>query len=215
MQAIPGVYRFVTEPAVGLGGSGWLLVREGGNVAYEGAGYYSSEALDFIASLGGVRFASASHPHGVGAVWQLQDRFEPEFALAREGLGWSKALRVGLPYDDSLVLAPGLELHHLAGHYEGHALLWDAALRAVFCGDAIKIERDGAGRPEALSAHKAYHKQIPLTPAEVLHYRSVFAAVDFEHVFTTFDDAPLGRAQLLAFFDELLAARPSTKPLAL
>ncbi|GAC1305733.1 MAG: hypothetical protein NVSMB21_07710 [Vulcanimicrobiaceae bacterium] len=214
-QVVPGVYGFATEPAVGLGGTGWLVVRPEGNVAFEAAGYYSTEALDFIASLGGIRIASTSHPHGCGALWQLQDRFAPEVPLHRDGLAWSKAFRVTEPYDESLELAAGLTLHHLGGHYEGHALLHAAAYAAVFCGDAVKIDYDDAGAANALSAHKAYHKAIPLTPRELGRYRDVFATIPFERLFTTFSYAPLGRDAVLAFFDAALAMRPSTKPHAL
>ena len=214
-EVVPGIFGFATEPTVGLGGTGWLVLREGGNIAYEAAAYYDARALAFIDSHGGLAFASTSHPHGCGALWQLQDRYSPEVPLQRDGLGWSKAFRVTLPYDRTLELAPGLTLHHLGGHYEGHALLHDARVRAVFCGDALKIERDERGAPIALSAHKAYHKAIPLTPSELAHYRAIFAALDFEHVFTTFDEAPLARARVLAFFDELATLRPSTKPLKL
>lgn len=214
-ETIPGIYGFTTEPTVGLGGTGWLVLRDTGNIAYEAAGYYDSRALDFIAAQGGIAVASTSHPHGCGALWQLQDRFTPEVPLHRDGLAWSKAFRVTLPYDATLEVGSGLTLHHLGGHYEGHALLHDAHARAIFCGDALKIERDERGAPIALSAHKAYHKAIPLTPAELAHYRSVFAALDFEHVFTTFDYAALARKRVLAFFDELAALRPSTQPLQL
>ena len=214
-EIVPGIFGFTTEPVVGLGGTGWLVLGDDGNIAYEAAGYYDTKALDFIASHGGLAFASTSHPHGCGALWQLQDRFTPELPLHRDGLAWSKAFRVTLPYDATLDLAPGITLHHIGGHYEGHALLHDARKRAVFCGDALKIERDERGVPIALSAHKAYHKAIPLTPGELAHYRAVFAALEFDHVFTTFDDAPLERARVLAFFDELAAMRPSTQPLHL
>lgn len=214
-QIVPGVFAFTTEPTVGLGGTGWLVLREGGNFAYEAAGYYDGAALDFIASRGGLAFASTSHPHGCGALWQLQDRFAPEVPLHRDGLGWSKAFRVTTPYDATLEVTPGVSLHHLGGHYEGHALLYDARNRAVFCGDALKIDCDDRGLPIALSAHKAYHKEIPLTTGEIARYRAVFAALEFDHVFTTFDYAPLARERVLAFFDELAAMRPSTKPLHL
>ncbi|GAC1499995.1 MAG: MBL fold metallo-hydrolase [Vulcanimicrobiaceae bacterium] len=214
-EIVPGVFGFTTEPAVGLGGTGWLVRRDGGNIAYEAAGYYDMAALEFIASQGGLAFASTSHPHGCGALWQLQDRFAPELPLHRDGLAWSKAFRVTRPYDATLELAPGLTLHHIGGHYEGHALLHDADKGAVFCGDALKIEYDERGAPIALSAHKAYHKAIPLTPGELAHYRAVFAALDFDHVFTTFEYAPLARERVLAFFDELAAMRPSTQPLQL
>ncbi len=214
-EPLPGVYGLTTTPAIGLGGTGWLVVRPEGNIAFEAAAWHDAAALARIAELGGVRFASASHPHGCGALWQLQDHFAPELALHKDGLAWSKAFRVTLPYDDEIELAPGVTLRHLGGHYEGHALLHVAGLQAIFCGDAIKIDHDARGNAIAVSAHKAYHKEIPLTRNEIRHYRDVLAACSFAHTFTTFDYAPLGRERLLAFFDVLATSRPSTRPVAL
>ena len=70
-EVAPGLWAFTTTPALGLGGTGWLIVRDGGNIAFEAAPYYSDAMLDQIKALGGIAFLAASHAHGYGALFQL------------------------------------------------------------------------------------------------------------------------------------------------
>jgi hypothetical protein len=69
---------FENSPQIGIGSSGYLILRSTGNIAFEAAGWYTQSALQKIAELGGIRFLSSSHPHGFGALWQLQRESEPE-----------------------------------------------------------------------------------------------------------------------------------------
>lgn len=217
-EIVPGVWRFWNDPVNGIGPSGYLVQTTAGNMAFEGATVFSEAALDHIASLGGIAILSASHPHSYGALWQLQDRFDPELALPAGDFAWSSALRVSWPYDDRLEPLPGLELHVIGGHFDGHAVLFDRARRIVFCGDALKFELDPADPRRALtiSAHKAFVRGVPLTPAELRRYRAVFAALDFEETWTPFEQAGnCGRADVLALIDAMLAARPHAYPVPL
>ena len=208
----PGIVEFRVRPGFGLDGRGWLLLRDDGNVAFEAAPYYDEASLARIAGYGGIAWLSTSHPHGTGALWQLQDRFEPRVPLHRDGIVWSKAFRVTDPYDDGFDIAPDLRLLHIGGHYEGQAVLHDARRRALFCGDALKLEFDEGGATRGLSAHKAFHKHVPLTHGELERYRQVFARCEFDRVYTPFDDGDVTTAEALAFFDAQLAGRPSTRP---
>ncbi len=210
-EVLPGLWGFSCHPKFGLGATGWLLVRPDGNVGFEGTPWYTDAALQQIESLGGVRVLAASHPHGYGALWQLQDAFEPILVIHREDLKYTKAFRVTWPADDCHELAPGLTLHHTGGHYEGHSVLYDADRRALFCGDALKIDFHPNGRPRAISCHKGYHYEIPLSHAELRRYREVFAELPFERAFTPFEYAEgVTRRHAIALYDLLLAGQPHT-----
>lgn len=212
-EAISGVWGISTQPAFGLGSTGWLITAGQGNIAFEATAYYQPSALEFIDSLGGIRTASCSHPHGMGALWQLQQHFDPQVTVHTDAVKFTKAFRVTWPADDVHEIAPGLTLHHIGGHYEGHSVLYDAGRKALFAGDALKIDLRPDGQAAALSCHKAYHYQIPLSHGELRHYRQVFAELPFEHVFTPFEHAPgVTREHALALFDRLLAGPPSARP---
>jgi glyoxylase-like metal-dependent hydrolase (beta-lactamase superfamily II) len=212
-QVAGDLWAFTTTPNLGLAGTGWLIVRPEGNIAFEAAPYHSDAMLAQMAALGGVRFLAASHAHGYGALFQLQRAFAPEvLAIQRDDLRMTKAFRVTLPYDDVLELAPGYTLHHVGGHYEGQAALHDAVGRRLFCGDMFKVDQDADGRSHAISSHKAFHKDIPLTHAELRKYRDVIAPLPFDAVLTPFEYAPeIGHAQALAVLDEQLGRRPEVR----
>lgn len=213
-EVLQGVFGVRSEPQLGLGSTGWVIEHADGNVAFEAAPWYDDAALAFIEARGGLRVASCSHAHGMGALWQLQQRFEPDVPMHVDALGDTKAFRVTRPFDDVHELAPGLVLHHVGGHYEGQCVLHDAARNALFAGDTLKIDLHADGTPRALSCHKAFHYRIPLTPAELRSYARVFARLPFEHVFTPFEYAAgVTREHALALFDRLLSSGPSTNPI--
>ncbi len=215
-EAMPGIYGVFCKPNFGLGATGWLIQHPAGNVAYEAAPFYHPDALAFLESLGGVATLASSHPHGFGALWQLQEHFDPTLVIHKEGVKYTKAFRVTWPADDVHELAPGLTMHYVGGHYDGHCVMYDAHRKALFAGDALKIDFHPDGRPRAISCHKGYHYEIPLSHGELRHYRGVFAELDFTHVFTPFESAAgVTRDHALALFDRLLSGPPTTKPVSL
>ncbi len=214
----PGAWRFWNDPVEGIGPSSILLRTPAGNVMFEGCSVFSEAALTDLAALGGVQVLSASHPHAYGAIWQVQDRFDPELALAAADFAWSAALQVTWPFDDRLEPLPGIELYRTAGHFEGHSVLYDRARRLLLCGDALKFELSPRDRRQAttISAHKAFVRATPLTLSELRRYRDVFAPLDFAQTWTPFEQARnSGRAEALALIDAQLATRPHPDQVAL
>ncbi len=210
-EVAPDLLAFTTTPALGLAGTGWLILREGGNVAFEAAPFYSRAMLDEIGRRGGVAVIAASHVHGYGALWQLQAAYpEAPLAIQVHDLNMTKAFRVSAPYDEHLDLGAGLSLHHVGGHYAGQAALHDAPGRRLFCGDMFKVDQDAQGRSQAVSSHKAYHKDIPLTHRELRRYRDVIAPLAFDALLTPFEYAPeIGREVALRVLDEALSQPPA------
>ncbi|WP_119070919.1 hypothetical protein [Rubrobacter indicoceani] len=209
----PGVWKFSVEPAVGISPSGYLVLSEAGNVAFEGCPFYGEAALAQIKRLGGVDFVSASHPHTYGAVWQLVEHFGSEVAIHRDDLGWATAFGVTLPFDEALELAGGLRLLHTGGHFDGHTVMHDAGRGILFIGDAVKLEladSDPTGRTaDGISAHKAFVRRVPLTPAELGRYRAVFEELEFQKTFTPFEQCTnVGPEEVLRLIDAQLDGRP-------
>jgi hypothetical protein len=92
----------------------------------------------------------------------------------------------------------------------------DAPGRRLFCGDMFKIDQDATGRSTAISSHKAFHKDIPLTHGELRRYRDVIAPLDFDAVLTPFEYAPeVGRSVALRTLDDAIGRRPEVRRLPL
>ena len=215
-EVAPGLWGFSAHPRFGLGGTGWLMVRPEGNCAFEACPWYTAPALEQIRRLGGIAVLASSHPHGYGALWQLQREFDPVLTVHRADIPYTKAFRVTWPADDVHELAPGLTMHHVGGHYEGHAVLHDAANRRLFCGDSLKIELAADGTPVAISCHKAFHYEIPLSHAELARYVEVFRGLPFDTALTPFEYAPgVTRELAIELFLSQMHARPHTTPVRL
>jgi glyoxylase-like metal-dependent hydrolase (beta-lactamase superfamily II) len=201
-EIAPGLWAFTTQPALGLAGTGWLIVRPEGNIGFEAAPFYSAAQLQTIAALGGISVLAASHVHGYGALFQLQRAFAPTLAIHTADLQLTKAFAVTWPYDEPTEIAPGFRLIPIGGHYAGQAALHDAPGRRLFCGDMFKVDQQG-GRSVAVSSHKAFHKNIPLTASELRRYREAIAPLEFEAVLTPFEFAPeVDRDTALAALDD-------------
>lgn len=214
--AADGVTQFSCTPDFGLAGSGWVIETDDGLVGFEGAPYYSDAALDEIRRRGGLVALGSSHVHGFGALWQLQDELEPPTVFVGvDDLVWTKAFVVTWPADEKLPVAPGLTLHRTGGHFPGHSVLHDERRGHLFCGDSLKVDLASDGSADALSAHKAFHAQIPLSHGEIRHYRSVVAELDFGRVFTPFESAEVSTAQVLTLLDRLTSGPPSAAPVAI
>lgn len=210
-----GIWRCVAEPKLGIGPSGYLVETGFGNVAFEGAGWYSDAALDRVEALGGVVYLAASHPHAYGALWRLQERFGARLAVGVEDLPWTGAFPSGpeLPFGERLALGPGVELLKTGGHFDGHSVLYLRDRGVLFCGDALKFELDelDGSTAHAVSCHKGFVRRIPLTHEEIRRYKAVFEPLEFGTTITTFEAVTnAGRNEALKLFDTLLAEDPPT-----
>ncbi|MFI5837221.1 MBL fold metallo-hydrolase [Micromonospora sp. NPDC051300] len=210
----PGVTGYRTEPQLGLGSIGWVIETDLGPVGWEAAGWYSAAALAEMRAHGGLAALGASHVHGYGALWQLQDELAPPvLAVGVDDLVWTKAFQVTWPIDDRHPIAPGLTMHRSGGHFPGHSVLHDERRGILFVGDLIKVELSGE-TPVGLSCHKAYHAQIPLSHAELRRARDLVEELDFDAVATPFEyAAPVARKQVLALFDRQLRGQPMAGPI--
>ena len=207
----PGMWCYRAENPLGIASSGYVVELPGGNVGFEGTGWYDEEALEHIESIGGISYLSASHPHCYGALWQLRERFDPEVILQADDLPWATAFPPTWIFDEKLRLGDDAELVRTGGHFAGHTILYLPERRIVFVGDALKFEIDpDDGRlATGVSTHKAFVRRIPLTPLEAGRYREIFASLDFDQAWTPFDQCRnVGRKEILAFLDAQLEGRP-------
>ncbi len=214
---VEGVTEFGCSPRFGLDSKGWVIESDLGLVGFECAPWYSEDALAELRRRGGLAVLAASHVHGYGALWKLQQELEPRtVCVGVKDLLWTKAFRVTWPADDVLELAPDLVLHRTGGHFDGHSVLHDRRRGVLFCGDSLKVDLDDDGAPVALSAHKAFHAQIPLSHGELREYLAVVGALEFGAVATPFECVPgITTDHVVHLVQRLLAGPPDAAPVPL
>lgn len=214
---VEGITEYGCTPRFGLDSRGWVIDSDAGPVGFECAPWYSEEALDELRSRGGLQVLAASHVHGYGALWRLQEALEPPVVcVGVKDLLWTKAFRVTWPADDVLELAPDLTLHRTGGHFDGHSVLHDRRRGVLFCGDSLKVDLDEAGNAVALSTHKAFHAQIPLSHGELREYLTVVGALEFGSVFTPFEGTVgITTDHVVHLVQKLLSGPPDAAPVPL
>lgn len=213
-----GIWIFSNDKPIGIGSSGYLIERETGNIAFESPGWWTQAAIEKLDQLGGVKFMSASHPHGFGAIHQLEDNFPgATIAFQREAVQFTKALAINLVFDDVLAIDEATTLYHVGAHYEGQTVLHYEPAKILFCGDALKFEFDDAGATVGLSCHKAFHKQIPLSKKEIENYLNVIGNLDFRQACSPFEHAPDVTTEMARelYENQLASHRTTAAPLFL
>jgi hypothetical protein len=86
----------------------------------------------------------------------------------------------------------------------------------LFCGDSLKADLDDDGAPVALSAHKAFHAQIPLSHGELREYLGVVASLQFDTVCTPFECVPgVTTDHVVHLMQRLLSSPPNAAPISM
>lgn len=188
-ELLPGLWHFWNDPVEGIGSHSYLIQHENGNILFEGATVYSQSALAQITKLGGIRIASASHPHTYGALWQLQDHFDAAIAMHVSDLNWTNAFRVTHPIQTNMELTSGIRLIHAGVHFPGQSFMSYDAHGIVFCGDAMKFDlaQNDLRSAVGISSHKSYVRSIPLTQTEISTYQDAFNQISFSKAYSPFE----------------------------
>lgn len=208
-ELLPGLWHFWNDPVEGIGSHSYLIQHEDGNILFEGATVYSKSALAQITKLGGIRIASASHPHTYGALWQLQDFFDAAIAIHTGDLAWTNAFRVTLPFEGDTELSDGIKLVHAGVHFQGQSLMSCDIHEIVFCGDAMKFDLAHGDLRTAvgISSHKSFVRSIPLTQNDITSYLDTFDQIQFSKVYSPFEqvhnvDSSIVKDYLQQLFDK-------------
>lgn len=188
-EILSGLWHFWNDPIEGIGSHSYLIQCVDGNILFEGATVYSKSALAQITKLGGIRIASASHPHTYGALWQLQDHFDAAIAMHVGDLNWTNAFRVTHPVENNMELTSGVRLVHAGVHFSGQCFMSCDAHEIVFCGDAMKFDLANGDLRSAvgISSHKSFVRSIPLAQREISSYLAAFDQIQFSKTYSPFE----------------------------
>ncbi len=183
----PGLLGIATEPGVGIGQTGKLVVTEHGNVLVDVPGYIDEVAVSAIDAAGGIAAIVATHPHMYG----VQSRYSAAFGdapilVARADVEFLP-LRVPAVrlWDTAHDVVPGVRLEQIGGHFPGSTVahFTGADGRGVLlAGDGIFPGPEG----RTVSFLRSYPNRIPLSAAVVRRIADQVAALDFDRLYNNF-----------------------------
>jgi hypothetical protein len=183
----PGLIGIGTEPSVGIGQTGKLVVTDHGNVLFDVPGHIDATALDAIGSSGGLAAIVASHPHMYGVQSLYSRAFDDAPVLVARADASFLPLRAPSArlWDEAHDVVPGVRLEQIGGHFPGStvALLTGADGRGVLlAGDGIFPGPEG----RTVSFLRSYPNRIPLSAAVVRRIADQVARLEFERLYNNF-----------------------------
>lgn len=192
----PGLIGVATEPAVGIGQTGKLVLTKGGNVLFDVPGHLDDSVVAAIDSLGGIAAIVASHPHMYG-VQSLYSRAlgDTPILVARADESFlplrTPAVRL---WETAHEIVPGVHLEQIGGHFPGSTIARFTAADGrgvLLAGDGIFPGPEG----RTVSFLRSYPNRIPLSAAVIRRIADQVARLEFDRLYNNFRGVVPGRAQ--------------------
>jgi glyoxylase-like metal-dependent hydrolase (beta-lactamase superfamily II) len=180
---IPGIG---VEPRFAIGQRALLLRESNGCVMWDGVPLATSEAVQYVASLGGLKAIAVSHPHFYGAVADWSEAFGgvPIHLHGDDRAFVTRPHRTIVPWSgEALKLSEDMTLVRTGGHFAGATVLhWRKAAQgrgALFTGDIAMVAMDR----RSVSFMYSYPNNIPLNAAAVRRIAEAVAPLAFDSIY--------------------------------
>jgi hypothetical protein len=180
---IPGIG---LEPSFAIGQRALLLREADGCVMWDCVPLVTSEAVQYVKSLGGLKAIAVSHPHYYGAVADWSEAFGgvPVYLHGDDRQWVTRPHRAIVPWSgDSQRLSDDIVLWRTGGHFAGGTVLhWrrgGEGRGALLVGDVAQVAMDR----KSLSFMYSYPNYIPLNAAAVRRIAGVIEPLAFDRIY--------------------------------
>ncbi|MEO7753268.1 MAG: hydrolase [Terracoccus sp.] len=186
----PDLWGLRAEPGVGIGQQGMVVRTPEGTLLFDCPGYIDEASVQQVRALGPTLAVAASHPHmyGVQTEWARALGGVPVLVAERDREWVRRDDPLVELYDERRVVAEGLTLHRVGGHFRGQAVAeWTTGndgLGVLLAGDAIFPNPDR----RSVSFMRSYPNRIPLSGAVVQRIAGQVEALHFDRLYNNFGD---------------------------
>lgn len=174
------------EPSFAINQRAILIHAEHVTVLWEALPLVTSEAIAWVTRDGPVDFIALSHPHFYSAMERWSEALGGIPILVHESdREWvpPEAKHVQFWTGEQKMLAPGVKLLRVGGHFPGSAALhWQDALEpngVLFPGDALQVSNNR----KHVSFLYSYPNAIPMNVSDVIRMRELLSEYSFERVY--------------------------------
>ncbi|MGH1565231.1 hydrolase [Mumia sp. DW29H23] len=185
-----------TAPKVGIGQTAQLVTTDEGSLLWDPTGYLDDGTARRILERGPVLAVAASHPHMFGVQTAWGEALDAPVLVCASDAEWigRRTDRVAL-WEDEHVLAPGLTLHRIGGHFAGAAVAhWadDVTSKGLLLsGDTVFPNPDR----RSLGFMRSYPNKIPLSAGTVQAIADRLAPLAFDRIVGNFGNLIDGDAK--------------------
>ncbi|MFV0533633.1 MAG: hypothetical protein ACK5MR_08275 [Cumulibacter sp.] len=184
---------------MGIGQCGMVARTPSGTVLFDPPAYIDDAAVARVQAFGQPLAIAVSHPHMYGVMTQWAEALDVPIHVPRADEFWPRRRERIQWYDDSHVIAPGLTLYRVSGHFAGSAVLeWShgaAGYGVLLAGDAIFPKPDHA----TVSFMRSYPNRLPLSGAVALRIADRVAALSFDRLYNNFGNVVLRNAKEVVY----------------
>jgi glyoxylase-like metal-dependent hydrolase (beta-lactamase superfamily II) len=170
-------------PTFGIDQRALLIPSDMGNILWECVSVVTSEALDHLRKLGGVKAIIISHPHFYSSMVEWSDALgQVPIILHEADRQWVQRPSPAIRYwtGDLHVLSSSISLVRCGGHFPGStALHWNHGRGTLFPGDALQVVADR----RHVTFMYSYPNYIPMAPASIRSMRQRLEPFPFDDVF--------------------------------
>lgn len=199
-----GLTTIETTPAFGIGQRAILAHTPAGNVLWDCIALIDDATVDVLAGLGGVAAIAISHPHYYTTMveWSRALGGVPIHLHAADRQ-WVMRADPAVQFweGDTKLIAPGLTLVRLGGHFEGGTVLhwanWSEGRGVLLSGDILQVVPS-----RHVSFMRSYPNLIPLSAAKVQRMAEILEPFAFEAIYGAFS----GRGQIDANGKQVVAS---------
>jgi glyoxylase-like metal-dependent hydrolase (beta-lactamase superfamily II) len=181
-----GIFGIGVEPGFAIGQRALLVPAPDGVVMWDCVPLVTTEAVDHVRSLGGLKAIAISHPHYYGAVADWSDAFGgvPVYLHGDDRQWVTRPYPAIVPWSgESCPISDDIVLVRTGGHFAGGTILhWRSGADgrgALLTGDVAMVAMDR----RSLSFMYSYPNYIPMNAASVRRIAGAVEPLAFDRIY--------------------------------
>jgi len=184
----PDLFQIQTHPNFAIGQRALLVRTPQGNILWDCVALIDDATIELVRGLGGLKAIAISHPHYYTTCQDWARAFNCQVHIHADDREWLMRPDPHLHFweGQSSVLAEGVTLVRLGGHYPGGAVLhWAAGANgqgALLTGDILQVAMD----TRRVSFMWSYPNMMPLSERTVRQIADTAASWRFERIYGAF-----------------------------
>ena len=182
------LFEIHTAPGFGIGQRALLLRTPQGNILWDCITLFDEATEALLRAVGGLAAIAISHPHYYSSMQDWARAFDCPIHLHNADAEWIMRAdsNIHLWQSETLVVAPGVTLLRLGGHFPGGTVLhWadgGGGRGALLSGDIVQVAAD----VDRVSFLWSYPNMMPLSGATVRRIAGTLKPWSFDRIYGAF-----------------------------